>query len=134
MRLAIASTTILFAMMAAQAAVLSATSNTGVNIFKRAPNGDDGVEQSDMADQSSSVPTSQDSLTEHEEDQMKHIYSSLCGELSRLEREADPIPKEISRLKALITKLKQECDEKTSPACTNANTEITKLEEKLVSP
>ncbi|KAH6572341.1 hypothetical protein BASA60_006688 [Batrachochytrium salamandrivorans] len=83
MKLAIASTTILFAMMAAQAAVLSATSTADVNLVKRAPNGDDDAEQSDMA--------------------------------------------------ALITKLKQECDGKTSPACTNANTEITKLEKKLAS-
>ncbi|KAH9245687.1 hypothetical protein BASA81_016823 [Batrachochytrium salamandrivorans] len=50
MRLAIASTTILFAMMVAQATVLSTTSNTGVNLVKRAPNGDDDDEQSDMAD------------------------------------------------------------------------------------
>ncbi|KAH6576538.1 hypothetical protein BASA60_004486 [Batrachochytrium salamandrivorans] len=40
MKLAIASTTLLFAMMAAQAAVLSATSSTDVNLVKRAPNGD----------------------------------------------------------------------------------------------
>ncbi|KAH6562239.1 hypothetical protein BASA60_011182 [Batrachochytrium salamandrivorans] len=45
MKLAIASTTLLFAMMAAQAAVLSATSNTGVNLVKRAPNGDDETGQ-----------------------------------------------------------------------------------------
>ncbi|KAH6567580.1 hypothetical protein BASA62_006051 [Batrachochytrium salamandrivorans] len=48
MKLAIASTTILFAMMAAQAAVLSATSTADVNLVKRAPNGDDDDEQSDM--------------------------------------------------------------------------------------
>ncbi|KAH6592028.1 hypothetical protein BASA50_008311 [Batrachochytrium salamandrivorans] len=41
MRLAIASTTILFAMMAAQAAVLSAAPATDVNLVKRAPNGDE---------------------------------------------------------------------------------------------
>ncbi|KAH9245451.1 hypothetical protein BASA81_017076 [Batrachochytrium salamandrivorans] len=56
MKLAIASTTLLFAMMAAQAAVLSTTSSTGVNLVKRAPTSDDeaDVEQSDMAGQSSS--------------------------------------------------------------------------------
>ncbi|KAH6584329.1 hypothetical protein BASA61_007534 [Batrachochytrium salamandrivorans] len=52
MKLAIASTTLLFAMMAAQAAVLSTTSSTDVNLVKRAPTSDDeaDVEQSDMAE------------------------------------------------------------------------------------
>ncbi|KAH6588912.1 hypothetical protein BASA50_010410 [Batrachochytrium salamandrivorans] len=36
-------------MMAAQAAVLSVAPATGVNLVKRAPNGDDDAEQSDMA-------------------------------------------------------------------------------------
>ncbi|KAH6577047.1 hypothetical protein BASA62_001045 [Batrachochytrium salamandrivorans] len=61
MKLAIASTTLLFAMMAAQAAVLSATSSTDVNLVKRTPNGDDETEQNDMTGQSSSGSTSQDS-------------------------------------------------------------------------
>ncbi|KAH6591632.1 hypothetical protein BASA50_008605 [Batrachochytrium salamandrivorans] len=61
MKLAIASTTLLFAMMAAQAAVLSATSSTDVNLVKRAPNGDGETEQNDMTGQSSSGSTSQDS-------------------------------------------------------------------------
>ncbi|KAH6584177.1 hypothetical protein BASA50_005044 [Batrachochytrium salamandrivorans] len=131
MKLAIASTTILFAMMTAQAAVLSATSTADVNLVKRAPNGGDDDEQSDMVGQSSLAPTSQDPLTEEEKDQVKNLYGSLCRELGELTREADPIPKEISKLKALITKLK-EWDWETSPACTIANTEIAKLEEKLV--
>ncbi|KAH9263435.1 hypothetical protein BASA83_013161 [Batrachochytrium salamandrivorans] len=109
MKLAIASTTILFAMMAAQAAVLSATSTADVNLVKRAPTSDDDDEQSDMVGQSSSVPTSQDPLTEHGEDQMKHLYDSLCRELGKLTREADSIPDDISKLKAFITKLKG-CD------------------------
>ncbi|KAH6571729.1 hypothetical protein BASA62_003738 [Batrachochytrium salamandrivorans] len=45
MKLAIASTTILFAMMAAQAAVLSVAPATDVNLVKRTPNGDDDDEQ-----------------------------------------------------------------------------------------
>ncbi|KAH6588801.1 hypothetical protein BASA50_010507 [Batrachochytrium salamandrivorans] len=49
MKLAIASTTILFAMMAAQAAVLSVAPATDVNLVKRTPNGDGDDEQSDMA-------------------------------------------------------------------------------------
>ncbi|KAH6578110.1 hypothetical protein BASA60_003792 [Batrachochytrium salamandrivorans] len=47
---------LLFAMMAAQAAVLSVAPATDVNLVKRAPNGDDDVEQSDMAGQSSFSP------------------------------------------------------------------------------
>ncbi|KAH6591772.1 hypothetical protein BASA50_008481 [Batrachochytrium salamandrivorans] len=114
MKLAIASTTILFAMMAAQAAVLSATSTADVNLVKRAPTSDDDDEQSDMAGQSSSVPTSQDPLTEHEEDQMKHLYAPFVESW-------------------LLSPNSRNVIGKTSPACTNANTEITKLEKKLVS-
>ncbi|KAH9270887.1 hypothetical protein BASA83_007040 [Batrachochytrium salamandrivorans] len=111
-------------MMAAQAAVLSATSTADVNLVKRAPTSDDDDEQSDMTGQSSSVPTSQDSLTEHkEEEQMKHLYVLLCRELGKLTREADFIPDDISKFKAFITKIK-ECDWEASPACTSSNTEI----------
>ncbi|KAH9276052.1 hypothetical protein BASA83_001325 [Batrachochytrium salamandrivorans] len=49
MKLAIASTTLLFAMMAAQATVLSVAPVTGVNLVKRAPNGGEDDEQSAMA-------------------------------------------------------------------------------------
>ncbi|KAH6597768.1 hypothetical protein BASA61_003032 [Batrachochytrium salamandrivorans] len=59
MKLAIASTTLLFAMMTAQATVLSVAPVTGVNLVKRAPNGGDDDEQSTMVDQSSSDPTPQ---------------------------------------------------------------------------
>ncbi|KAH6592400.1 hypothetical protein BASA61_004589 [Batrachochytrium salamandrivorans] len=45
MKLAIAYTTILFAMMAAQAAVLSVAPATDVNLVKRTPNGDEDDEQ-----------------------------------------------------------------------------------------
>ncbi|KAH9250036.1 hypothetical protein BASA81_012169 [Batrachochytrium salamandrivorans] len=105
---------------------------TDVNLVKRAPNGDDDAEQSDMVGQSSLAPTSQDPLTEEEKDQVKNLYGSLCRELGELTREADFIPEEISKLKALITKLKG-CDWEASPACTIANTEIAKFEGRLVS-
>ncbi|KAH6597767.1 hypothetical protein BASA61_003031 [Batrachochytrium salamandrivorans] len=60
MKLAIASTTLLFAMMAAQATVLSVAPVTGVNLVKRAPNGGEDDEQSAMVDQFSSGLTFQD--------------------------------------------------------------------------
>ncbi|KAH6579163.1 hypothetical protein BASA61_010465 [Batrachochytrium salamandrivorans] len=79
MKLAIASTTFLFAMMAAQAAVLSATSNTDVNLAKRAPNGDDETGQGPTVDQSSSVPAPQTPLTEHEKSQVDDVtLDHLC--------------------------------------------------------
>ncbi|KAH6592388.1 hypothetical protein BASA61_004577 [Batrachochytrium salamandrivorans] len=59
MKLAIASTTILFAMMAAQAAVLSVAPATDVNLVKRTPNGDDDDEQTPMTSQSSLDQASQ---------------------------------------------------------------------------
>ncbi|KAH9250237.1 hypothetical protein BASA81_011980 [Batrachochytrium salamandrivorans] len=64
MKLAIASTTLLFAMMAAQATVLSVAPVTGVNLVKRAPNGGEDDEQSAMVDPFSSGLTFQDPLTE----------------------------------------------------------------------
>ncbi|KAH9244792.1 hypothetical protein BASA81_017787 [Batrachochytrium salamandrivorans] len=84
MKLAIASTTLLFAMMAAQAAVLSATSSTDVNLVKRAPNGDGETEQSPMAGQSSSGPTSQGPLTEEEQKKMRKSFVILHGKMSKL--------------------------------------------------
>ncbi|KAH9245449.1 hypothetical protein BASA81_017074 [Batrachochytrium salamandrivorans] len=80
MKLAIASTP-LVAMMAAQAAVLSTTSSTDVNLVKRAPTSDDeaDVEQSDMAGQSSSDPISQLPLSKHEKEK------STCYMLAKLE-------------------------------------------------
>ncbi|KAH9262018.1 hypothetical protein BASA82_000935 [Batrachochytrium salamandrivorans] len=160
MKLAIASTTILFAMMAAQAAVLSVAPATDVNLVKRTPNGDGDDEQSDMAGQSSSDPTSQfpmagqsssdptpqDSmddqsssgptpqlpLTKDEEDQVKNLHELLYSELSELAREAGTKQKEIAELEERISKLEEECDWETPSACTNTNTEIAELEEKLV--
>ncbi|KAH6561585.1 hypothetical protein BASA50_010477 [Batrachochytrium salamandrivorans] len=63
MKLAIASTTFLFAMMAAQAAVLSVAPATDVNLVKRAPNGDGDDEQSAVDEQSSLDQASQSTMT-----------------------------------------------------------------------
>ncbi|KAH9272755.1 hypothetical protein BASA83_004958 [Batrachochytrium salamandrivorans] len=65
MRLAIAPTTLLFAMMAAQATVLPATSSTDVNIFKRAP-------------------TNGAPLTQHEKKQLDKLCEELNSERLRL--------------------------------------------------
>ncbi|KAH6596283.1 hypothetical protein BASA50_005327 [Batrachochytrium salamandrivorans] len=51
MKLAIVSTTFLFTMMAAQAAVLPVAPATDVNLVKRTPNGDDETKQSPMAEE-----------------------------------------------------------------------------------
>ncbi|KAH6584037.1 hypothetical protein BASA60_001125, partial [Batrachochytrium salamandrivorans] len=83
MKLAIASTTLLFAMMAAQAAVLSATSNTDVNLVKRAPNGDDETEQGPTVDQSSSVPAPQTPLTEHEKSRVEELHVRVRNRVGR---------------------------------------------------
>ncbi|KAH6579906.1 hypothetical protein BASA60_003063 [Batrachochytrium salamandrivorans] len=131
MKLAIASTTILFAMMAAQAAVLSVAPATDVNLVKRTPNGDGDDEQSDMAGQSSSDPTSQFPMAD-EEDQVKNLHELLYSELSELAREAGTKQKEIAELEERISKLEEGCDWETPSACTNTNTEIAELEEKLV--
>ncbi|KAH9262033.1 hypothetical protein BASA82_000914 [Batrachochytrium salamandrivorans] len=128
MKLAIASTTILFAMMAAQAAILSCAPATDVNLVKRTPNGDGDDEQSDMAGQSSSDPTSQFPMA----DQVKNLHELLYSELSELAREAGTKQKEIAELEERISKLEEECDWETPSACTNTNTEIAELEEKLV--
>ncbi|KAH6573888.1 hypothetical protein BASA60_005785 [Batrachochytrium salamandrivorans] len=78
MKLAIASTTLLFAMMAAQATVLSVAPVTGVNLVKRAPNGGEDDEQSAMVDQFSSGLTFQDPLTEEEETKLIEDLKKAC--------------------------------------------------------
>ncbi|KAH6571717.1 hypothetical protein BASA83_004914 [Batrachochytrium salamandrivorans] len=116
MRLAIASTTILFAMMAAQAAVLSVAPATDVNLVKRAPNGDDDeqsamVDQSSsdstsqfpMADQSSSVSAPQLPLTEDEEEQMRDLHASLRSRRDKLKELIDAKQVEIEQAKTAIT-------------------------------
>ncbi|KAJ1336734.1 hypothetical protein BSLG_007053 [Batrachochytrium salamandrivorans] len=108
-------------MMAAQAAVLSATSatsTTGVNLVKRAPTSDDEVEQSDTASQSSSAPTPQHLLTEHEEKEIQILTESIedlkerrkgkpsaertriNAALAEFEKELRELEEELSELKA----------------------------------
>ncbi|KAH6588328.1 hypothetical protein BASA61_005971 [Batrachochytrium salamandrivorans] len=106
MKLAIASTTILFAMMAAQAAVLSVAPATDVNLVKRAPNGDEAdVEQSAMVEQSSSDQTSQLPLTEDELSQMRGLHLSLRSRRTELKKLIDTKQAEIKQAKAAITML-----------------------------
>ncbi|KAH6576542.1 hypothetical protein BASA60_004490 [Batrachochytrium salamandrivorans] len=120
MKLAIASTTLLFAMMAAQAAVLSATSSTDVNLVKRAPTSDDETEQNDMTgqsssgstsqdstdDQSSSGPTSQGPLTDKEQEKMQESFVILSGKTNKLRESIQSQREEISALKTLVKQLK----------------------------
>ncbi|KAH9257190.1 hypothetical protein BASA83_004969 [Batrachochytrium salamandrivorans] len=117
MKLAIASTTILFAMMAAQAAVLSVAPATDVNLVKRTPNGDGDDEQSDMAGQSSSDPTSQFPmddqsssnqtpqlpLTRSERSQMRGLHVSLRSNMDELKKLIDTKQVEIEQAKTAIT-------------------------------
>ncbi|KAH9262024.1 hypothetical protein BASA82_000941 [Batrachochytrium salamandrivorans] len=113
MKLAIASTTILFAMMAAQATGFSATSTADVNIFKRAPT------------------TSNAPLTQHERSQMENAYSLLDKELlesgNLLFRKTD----EIEQSQALIEKLTYKCLEETTYACIIGNATITALKKEI---
>ncbi|KAH6592402.1 hypothetical protein BASA61_004591 [Batrachochytrium salamandrivorans] len=98
MKLAIASTTILFAMMAAQAAVLSVAPATDVSLVKRAPNGGDDVGQSDMpANLKRSINT-------------KQVEISRCKVfISRLEQECERKTSYACRnSNANIAKLKKE--------------------------
>ncbi|KAH6579907.1 hypothetical protein BASA60_003064 [Batrachochytrium salamandrivorans] len=116
MKLAIASTTILFAMMAAQAAVLSVAPATDVNLVKRTPNGDDDeqsamVEQSSsdstpeppMDDQSSSNQTPQLPLTRSERSQMRDLHVSLRSNMDELKKLIDTKQVEIEQAKTAIT-------------------------------
>ncbi|KAH6570919.1 hypothetical protein BASA60_007457 [Batrachochytrium salamandrivorans] len=133
MKLAIASTTLLFAMMAAQAAVLSTTSSTDVNLVKRAPTSDDeaDVEQSDMAGQSSSDPISQLPLSKHEKEKFDMLYGKLSSEFKTsvdlvLERNS-----EIEALKDYIEKLKKKRGRKPSAKRTRINASIAASKKKL---
>ncbi|KAH6570917.1 hypothetical protein BASA60_007455 [Batrachochytrium salamandrivorans] len=132
MKLEIASTTLLFAMMAAQAAVLSTTSSTDVNLVKRAPTSDDeaDVEQSDMAGQSSSDPISQLPLSKHEKEKFDMLYGKLSSEFKKsvdlvLERN-----NEIEALKDSIKKLKRRRGGKTSAERISINASIAEFEKR----
>ncbi|KAH9262022.1 hypothetical protein BASA82_000939 [Batrachochytrium salamandrivorans] len=114
MRLAIASTTILFAMMAAQATGFSATSTADVNIFKRAPT------------------TSNAPLTEHEQSQMENAYNLLNKELSKSRESIFRKDGEVTQSKELIEKLTYKCLEETTYACIIGNATIAALKKELV--
>ncbi|KAH6563879.1 hypothetical protein BASA62_008235 [Batrachochytrium salamandrivorans] len=131
MKLAIASTTLLFAMMAAQATVLSVAPVTGVNLVKRAPNGGEDDEQSAMASQSSSGLTFQDPLTEKEDSQVNDLYDALRRGLSDSTRLYYSIPEDISEYEELIEELKDACEGEDSPACTKVGAVVAELEEKI---
>ncbi|KAH6595946.1 hypothetical protein BASA50_005526 [Batrachochytrium salamandrivorans] len=133
MKLAIASTTLLFAMMAAQAAVLSTTSSTGVNLVKRAPTSDDeaDVEQSDMAGQSSSDPSSPTPLSKHEKEKFDMLYGELSGEFKESVDLVLDRNDEIEALKDSIEKLKRRRGGKTSAERISINASIAEFEKEL---
>ncbi|KAH6568912.1 hypothetical protein BASA60_008432 [Batrachochytrium salamandrivorans] len=133
MKLAIASTTLLFAMMAAQAAVLSTTSSTGVNLVKRAPTSDDeaDVEQSDMAGQSSSDQAPQLPLSKHEKEKFDMLYGELSGEFNESVDLILDINDEIEALKDSIGELKREREGKTPFELTELNASIAEFEKEL---
>ncbi|KAH6587311.1 hypothetical protein BASA50_001317 [Batrachochytrium salamandrivorans] len=131
MKLAIASTTLLFAMMAAQATVLSVAPVTGVNLVKRAPNGGDDDEQSTMVDQSSSDPTPQLPLTKQEKERMDDFYGILCSELRDLARETSTQRGKLEEYEELVEKLEKACEGEDSPACTKVDAVVDKLKEKI---
>ncbi|KAH6569052.1 hypothetical protein BASA60_008389 [Batrachochytrium salamandrivorans] len=133
MKLAIASTTLLFAMMAAQATVLSVAPVTGVNLVKRAPNGGEDDEQSAMVDPFSSGLTFQDPLTEKEEERMDDLYDALRRKLGDSTRLYYSIPEDISEYEELIKDLKKACKGEDSPACTKVGAVVAELEEKVVN-
>ncbi|KAH6570898.1 hypothetical protein BASA60_007505 [Batrachochytrium salamandrivorans] len=135
MKLAIASTTILFAMMAAQAAVLSVAPATDVNLVKRAPNGDDeaDVEQSAMVEQSSLDPTPQDPLTEQEEQQLKDLYSRVNDARFKSIHPINSKDDEVKKLKFTIKKLQNDGRKGKSPFdLRKIDAEIVELEKELV--
>ncbi|KAH6588788.1 hypothetical protein BASA50_010494 [Batrachochytrium salamandrivorans] len=112
MRLAIAPTTLLFAMMAAQATVLPATSSTDVNIFKRAP-------------------TNGAPLTQHEKKQLDKLCEELNSERLRLLNLAMSKPDKINALKDFIKELEERRKGKTSAKRTSINATIAIFEEEL---
>ncbi|KAH6575894.1 hypothetical protein BASA61_003452 [Batrachochytrium salamandrivorans] len=133
MKLAIASTTILFAMMAAQATGFSVAPTTDVNLVKRTPNGDEDDEQSNMPGQSSSDSTSQSPLTESEEDQMENVSDALFEQLNDLLRLSSFQRNKIDEFGEIVTKLELACEGEDSPACTKVNVVVVELKEKISS-
>ncbi|KAH6568014.1 hypothetical protein BASA50_001175 [Batrachochytrium salamandrivorans] len=131
MKLAIASTTFLFAMMAAQATVLSAKSNTGVNLAKRAPSGDDETGQGPTVDRSSSVPARQTSLTKLEKSRVKKLHVSVRNRVDELEHLIKYRQALVSETKNLIDRTKQGYEKKASSASPSARAEIAGFEKIL---
>ncbi|KAH9262025.1 hypothetical protein BASA82_000942 [Batrachochytrium salamandrivorans] len=116
MRLAIASTTILFAMMAAQATGFSATSTADVNIFKRAPTNDDPLTR----------------LSQYEVQKLEELYKKLSDELGESRELLLRKDEEVTQSKELIKKLTYKCQDKTTYACIIGNATIAALKKELV--
>ncbi|KAH9267740.1 hypothetical protein BASA83_009814 [Batrachochytrium salamandrivorans] len=86
-------------MMAAQAAVLSATSatsTTGVNLVKRAPTSDDEVEQSDTGHLTESI----EDLKERRKGKPSAERTRINAALAEFEKELRELEEELSELKA----------------------------------
>ncbi|KAH9255647.1 hypothetical protein BASA81_006252 [Batrachochytrium salamandrivorans] len=115
MRLAIVSTTFLFTMMAAQAAVLSATSatsTTGVNLVKRAP-------------------TNGGPLSKHENEEIQRLCEELRSKMSQLIGPAFDKDDEIKALITFIEDLEKRRKGKTQAERTSINAAIAIFETEL---
>ncbi|KAH6596826.1 hypothetical protein BASA50_004894 [Batrachochytrium salamandrivorans] len=112
MKLAIAFTTFLFAMMAAQAAVLSVEPTTDVNIFKRAP-------------------TNGASLSKHEKGRFDMLYDKLSSEFNELVDLVLSKRNEIKALTNFIEELERRRDGKTSDERISINVAIAIFEKEL---
>ncbi|KAH6567942.1 hypothetical protein BASA62_005768 [Batrachochytrium salamandrivorans] len=135
MKLAIASTTLLFAMMAAQAAVLLVTSSTGVNLanlVKHAPNGGGKTRQKRMVGRSSLAPTRQIPFTRSERSQMGNIYKEMDTKRLRLIGPLFNRRDEIKEYKSRINKLQNQREGKFSYELIDIDKGIVTLEEVLV--
>ncbi|KAH6570877.1 hypothetical protein BASA60_007483 [Batrachochytrium salamandrivorans] len=112
MRLAIASTTLLFAMMAAQAAVLPATSNTDVNLVKRAP-------------------TNGAPLSQYEAQKLEELYERIHNEMKLTKGFVAYKRRQIEQSEELIKKLTYKCQDETTYACIIGNASIAAFEKEI---
>ncbi|KAH9253772.1 hypothetical protein BASA81_008205 [Batrachochytrium salamandrivorans] len=131
MKLAIASTTFLFAMMAVQAAVISVTSSTDVNLVKRAPNGDGETEESPTTDQPSPASTSQIPLTKEENEKIDKIYSKLYVEIFGVRNPVFNKLDEITDLKNLMQEIEEERGEKSPSELVEVDAALAEAKEVL---
>ncbi|KAH6572050.1 hypothetical protein BASA50_010260 [Batrachochytrium salamandrivorans] len=131
MKLAIASTTFLFAMMAVQAAVISVTSSTDVNLVKRAPNGDGETEESPTTDQPSPASTSQLPLTKEENEKIDKIYSKLYVEIFGVRNPVSDKFDEIRDLKNLMQEVEEERGEKSPSELVEVDAALAEAKEVL---